>query len=103
MKGLYDDFGPNDGLVSVERKCFLAASRASKLGEEDVLKKSLGKAVPMPKRRVAGVEPIAPWIVLRQPSITNGRDCVQVADIDKHRRDVLSDLWKRSISPLACG
>ena len=97
MYGLYEDFGPYDGLVSVERKCFLAESRASTEGVEDCVKKSFGNVVSVPKRRVAGV------VMLRQSNITSGRDCDQVADVDKQRRDVLRDLWKRSINPLVWG
>ena len=59
MYGLYKDFGPNDGLVSVERQCFLAESRASSEGVEDCVRKSFGNVVPVPKRRVAGVVPVA--------------------------------------------
>ena len=103
MCGLYEEFGPNRGLVSVERKCFLAESRASREGVEDWVKKSFGNVVPVLKRRVAGVVPLALYIVLRQPNITSGSDCVQVADVDKQRMDVLRDLWKRYISPLAWG
>ena len=69
-------FGPNDGFVSVERKCFLAELRASREGVEDCVKKSFCNVVPVPKRWVAGVLPVALWIVLRQPNITGGRDCV---------------------------
>ena len=49
MCGLYEDFGPNDGLMSVEGKCFLAESRASKESVEDCVKKPFGNLVPVPK------------------------------------------------------
>ena len=79
-------------MVSVDKKCFLVASSASWLGGTEEVKKSFGNAVPVPKRSVAGVEPVAPCMVLRQPSKTRGRDCVQEEDMDKHRGEVFRDL-----------
>ena len=102
-KVLYDVDEPKDGLVSEFKKCRLVEFRSSRGTSTLELKKASGKVVPVPKRRIAGVVPVAEWTVLRQPKRTKGNEDTQSAVIDRQRNELLRERWKRSIIPLVWG